>query len=243
MLRTVTHPFTGEVLQPLGYSAKSGRAIYPVCGGAPDDPPNDPPATGTPPATPPAIPPAGEQPTLTQSQVNALLAEERRKATDKASGKYADYDDVKAKAARFDALEAENASTLDKAVAKAKGEGGAEVMAKANARLVAAEVRAQAAAAKFRDPLDALAHLQASGILGQVKVTDDGDVDAAAIKVALETLAKDKAYLLEGPATPPPPPSPGAAGVGSGSSGNGKREVAPGMDRLRTAYSTTGTKA
>jgi hypothetical protein len=195
--------------------------------------------TTTPPVAASAA--ATEQPTLTQSQVNALLAEERRKATEKASGKFTDYDDLKAKAGRLDALEAENATTLEKERNKAKAEGGQEVLAKANARLIAAEVRAQAAAAKFRDPFDALAQLQARGQLGAIKVSDDGDVDGTAIGAALEQLAKDKAYLLE-TAAPPPTPTPGAAGAGAGSATGTARTVAPGVDRMRLAYETGSKK-
>lgn len=249
-METRLHPITGAPMAPIGYTRK-GRAVWPVGGGAPDGDEgntggsgtgNGGSGTGSTSTGTGSAPPAGEQPTLTQSQVNALLAEERRKATDKATGKFADYDDIKAKAARLDALEAENASTLEKERGKAKAEGAQEVLAKANSRLIAAEVRAQAAAAKFRDPLDALAHLQVSGALANVKVTDDGDVDGDAIKAALETLAKDKAYLLVDTTPPPPPPpaTPGAAGVGAGSTGKGAAQVSPGIGRMRDAYGKAG---
>lgn len=248
-MQTRLHPITGAPMAPIGYTRK-GRAVWPVGGGAPDGDEGNTGGSGSTAGTGSttgtgtgSAPPAGEQPTLTQSQVNALLAEERRKATERASSKYGDYEDIKAKAARFDALEAESQTTLERERNKAKAEGATEVLAKANARLVSAEVRAQAAAARFRDPLDALAHLQVSGALRDVKVDDDGNVDGAAIKTALETLAKDKAYLLES-AAPPPPPTPGAAGVGAGSdSGKGtSANVQPGMGRLRSAYGKTSTK-
>ncbi len=245
-MQTRPHPITVAPMSPLGYT-KRGKAIWPVAGGAPDEGENTG-GTGTGGETPPAgststgssTPPA-EQPTLTQSQVNALLAEERRKATERASGKFSDYDEVKRKAGEFDRLQNENETTLERERTKAKQEGASEVLAKANARLVAAEVRAQAAAAKFRDPHDALAHLTVSGALTAIKVSDDGDVDGEAVRTALETLAKDKAYLLTDTTTPPPPPppTPGQAGVGAGSAG-GKREVTPGVGRMRDAYASSG---
>lgn len=230
------HPITGAPMAPLGYT-KRGMPIWPVSGGAPDGDEGS--GTGTPPPAAGTNPPPAAG-TVSQEAVDALVKDRVARARETERAKFADYDDVKAKAARLDALEAENATTLDRERAKAKGEGAAEVMAKANTRLVAAEVRAQAAGLKFRDPHDALAHLTVTGALGQVKVSEDGDVDANAVKAALENLAKDKAYLLE-TTEPPPPPPPGAAGVGTGSAGT-KRETTPGMGTLRNAYANSTTK-
>jgi hypothetical protein len=223
-------------MAPLGYTRK-GKAVWPVSGGAPEPGEQGSGSGQTPPATPPpaATPPAGR--TFTQAEVDDIV---RERAIAETRRKFGDYDDLKAKAQQFDALQAENATTLERERTKAKAEGASEVLSKANRLLIAAEVRALAAAAKFRDPHDALAHLTVTGGLEGVKVSPDGVVDSNAVKAALDTLAKDKAYLLESTEPPPPPPppaSPGAAGVGTGSAGN-KREVQPGMDRLRTAYST-----
>lgn len=119
--------------------------------------------------------------------INERLARER--------AKFADHADLKAKAARLAEIEAANATETEKAVTKAREEGKAEVLTVANARLVNAEVRALAAAAKFRDPTDAIAQL--SSRLGEVKVSDDGEVDGAAIKTLLDDLARTKPYLLD----------------------------------------------
>lgn len=56
-----------------------------------------------------------ESKTFTQEQVNALLASEKRKYGEK----YADYDDLKAKASQFDALEESAKSELQKALDRA----------------------------------------------------------------------------------------------------------------------------
>lgn len=119
--------------------------------------------------------------------INERLARER--------GKFADYNDLKTKAAKLAEIEAANATETEKAVKVAREEGKAEVLTAANARLVNAEVRALAAAAKFRDPTDAIAQL--SSRLGEVSVDDNGEVDGAAIKVLLDSLAKEKPYLLD----------------------------------------------
>lgn len=74
----------------------------------------------------------------------------------------------------------------DDAVAKAT----AAATAKANSRIIKAEIRA-AAAKKLADPRDALRFLD----LEQFDVDDDGEVDAEEIVDAIEQLIKDKPYL------------------------------------------------
>jgi len=53
--------------------------------------------------------------TFTQEQVNALIAQEKRKLGEK----FADYDDLRAKAAKLDQLEQESKTELQKALDKA----------------------------------------------------------------------------------------------------------------------------
>ena len=53
--------------------------------------------------------------TFSQSELNAILAEDRRKT----AGKFADYDDLKAKAAQYDQAEQANKSELQKALDRA----------------------------------------------------------------------------------------------------------------------------
>lgn len=66
----------------------------------------------------------------------------------------------------------------------------AEALAKANERILKAEVRAQAAG-KLADPSDALRYLD----LEQFEVGADGEVDRAAVTDAIEGLVKAKPYL------------------------------------------------
>lgn len=100
---------------------------------------------------------------------------------------------AKASKAELDKLRAEGQSEAEKAIAKAKAEGSAETLAKANARVLKAEVRA-AAAGKMNDPADAVHFLD----LSDFEVGDDGEVDAKAIAKAIDALLKDKPYLGKG---------------------------------------------
>lgn len=106
----------------------------------------------------------------------------------------------------------ETQAKLDEALAKIAGteaEYKAEqerrkvedaALAKANERILKAEIRA-AAAGKLTDPADALHYLDLTGF----QVGDDGEVDRAAVTAAIESLVKSKPYLAaQGGATPPP---------------------------------------
>ena len=107
-----------------------------------------------------------------------------------------------AAAKRLEEIEQANASDLEKAVRKAREEAIAEVQQAANSRLLSAEARALAAEAKFRNPGLAVKAIDLSG----VKVSDDGTVDAKAVRALLADLAKDEPYLVDdGKAARPKP--------------------------------------
>ncbi|MCZ2261578.1 hypothetical protein, partial [Isoptericola sp. QY 916] len=73
-----------------------------------------------------------------------------------------------------------------------------KALAKANDRIRKAEIRA-AAAGVLRDPADALLYLN----LNDIEVSDDGEIDTATVKEAIEGLVKSKPYLAaEGGAGP-----------------------------------------
>lgn len=143
--------------------------------------------------------PAGEPKMLTQEQVNAILAEEKRKTLARFEG----FEDLKAKAEKFDQIEAQNASELEKAVKKADADARADMSAKSNKRLVRAEVKAAAAAAGFHNP--SVAATQLADKFAGIKVSDDGDVDEAAVKALVEQLAKDEPYLVKADTGRPQP--------------------------------------
>lgn len=170
----------------------------------------------------------GYTPPATQADLDRIITDRVLRER----SKYPDYDDLKTKAERLAELEAASASDLDKAVAKAKDEGKAEAQAAVNEVLIAAEVRAAAAEAKFKKPADALALLTAEGKLTPVKVTD-GQADAEAVKTLVDALAKERDYLLESAGSGEPGVVPGTGTTGASST------PAPGMGSLRVAYANT----
>lgn len=114
---------------------------------------------------------------------------------------------------RLEAIEAENLSETEKAIAAARDEGRSEALTLANTRLLQAEIRA-AAAGKIADPADAIKLLD----LSEFEVTDGGEVDTEAIASAIDALVEAKPYLA---ATVRP--------LGTG--GGGARPQAPALSR------------
>ena len=192
--------------------------------GAPEGGPA--PAAAIEPAADPAPATVDEGKTFTQADVDRIIAGRL--------SKYSDYDDLKAKVG---ALEGSTKTDLEHEIEKARNEARAEVQTGANARLVAAEVRALAAELAFRDPADALAQLSAGGKLADVPVSDDGSVDGAAVKAELEALAESKPYLLK-----EAPAGASASLAGIGVSGASAPVVTPGIGRLQSAYANSATK-
>lgn len=107
-------------------------------------------------------------------------------------------------------VKASQMTEQEKAMADARREGATEVMAKANARLLRAEVRA-AAAGRFADAEDACRFLD----LAQFNVGEDGEVDSKAIATAVGKLLQDKPYLAINR-----PQGPGSADQGLNGGGN-----------------------
>lgn len=178
--------------------------------------------TGT---TPPAA-------TFTQDDVNRMVADRLSRER----SKFSDYDDLKAKAAQLDQLQEANASDLEKATKAARAEGAKEVTDRFLGIIRSQEVRAQAAALRFRNPQLAVAALRERGTLDTIKVNDDGTVDTAAVERELKALAEAESYLIV--TEEKKPASPAEAGVGAGSStGKGeKRDTPPGIPTLAAAY-------
>lgn len=153
----------------------------------------------TPPVeTPPADPPKGFQPITSQEELDralgARLAREREK--------FADYGDLKTKAAEYDkALEAAK-TEQEKAVEAARREGETSALERANSRLVAAEARALAAEARFHNPALAARAIDLAG----VAVDDSCKVDVTTLKARLKELADAEPYLVDDGKRPAPKP-------------------------------------
>lgn len=145
---------------------------------------------------PPKFEPITSQEELDR-RIGPRLAREREK--------YADYEELKKVKAERDA-EIEAARTdHEKAVDAARKEGESTALERANARVVRAEAKA-AAGGRFHDPEVAVRLLN----LSDVKVGEDGSVDAAVLKTKLDALAAEHPYLVnEGKSKPKSDPSQG----------------------------------
>lgn len=159
----------------------------------PDDPETPAPEpTPEPDATPPPAPDLGE------AGRKAIDAERNaRKAAEK---------QLKTMQAELEQLRTATQSEQERAIAAAKAEGRAEVLAESNRRLIAAEVKA-AAASRLHDPADALRLLD----LDQFEVGADGAVNVDSITAAIAELVEAKPYLAAG-AKPAPAPTGSAEG-------------------------------
>ncbi|MET9479873.1 hypothetical protein [Streptomyces sp. NPDC006638] len=155
----------------------------------PPAPPAVPPAAGTDPAGPPegdpVLGPAGEK----------ALAEWKKRAKDAEQ-------QAKDQAARLKAFEDRDKTEAEK---QAEALTAAKARADSATRLaVSASVQALAGG-RFQDPLDAVEALQNGSYL-----TDAGEVDQAAITVALDDLLTKKPHwAASGPRAPRPDPSQG----------------------------------
>lgn len=134
---------------------------------------------------------------------------------------------------KLDSIEQQNKSESekerDKAVKEAEDRVRNETLTTTNARLVRYEMRARAAG-KLTNIEDAERFLDMS----EFKVSDDGDVDGAAIDKAIDALVSERPYLA-GKQKP-------KGDVDQGARGNGASEVAPGRARLAKGYAESGTK-
>lgn len=177
---TLLDPASGAPLRAIGMR-KDGGPVWPVLGAAEDG--------GEEKSDENDSKPDGDTRTFTQAELDRVVSD--RLARERA--KFGDYETLKAAKAELDQIKADNASELDKAVAAARKEGETAAATRANQRLVAAEARALAAAAKFHDPRDAAQLVD----LSKVKVGDDGEVDADAIKALIDQLATERPYLVK----------------------------------------------
>jgi hypothetical protein len=137
-----------------------------------------------------AAPEGVESPAVTEGA--PALGDAGKKALDAMK---AERNEAKAEAKRiadeFAALKAQvEGKQAEFEAQKAAREVEQSALAKANDRIIKAEVKA-ASAGKLADPLDALKFLD----LGSFEVDDDGNVDSSAIAAAIGALIADKPYL------------------------------------------------
>lgn len=134
----------------------------------------------------------GFKPPSSQSELDRIIQArvDRVKATPPA-----DYDDLKAKAARLDEIDAANATELEKAQQRAEAAEAAAANATANANKIAkrAAIIAAASTAKAVDPA-MVADLLATN--DAVTIDDAGQVTGA--DTAVKALLEEKTFLVGG---------------------------------------------
>lgn len=173
-----------------------------------------------------ATPPDGGNSTFTPPSSQDELDRIVSKRLERERSKYADYDDLKAKAQQFDQMSEQNKTELQK-LQDAVAERDAQLAdLPKQARSQAIRFASQATSAGFLDPEDALLNLA------------DVDLsDSDAVKTALDELAERKPHLVrqdkKKPATRPKPAK-GDADDGPDKGLSGKERAAA---ALRQAYS------
>lgn len=217
-------------LAPVGYR-RDGRPIYPVLGAAPNDPSSDP--------ADPAEPPVS---TVTQDDLNRLLAREKvqggRAAVKKLLGDLG-FETPEALGAFITTKREADQAALSEV--ERREQAAAELERQANQRLADAETRERAAVRRT-----VLAGLGASGedladavVLIERVLADQPDADEAAVTVLAEQL-KERRPNLFGQQTPPPAPGGSPAGGPPSRGGLPPRPGAAGLEMARRRGFVTG---
>lgn len=156
----------------------------------------DPTGTTSQAAPPPAQPPATTGKLFTQEELNRYLADERKKER----GKFADYDDLKTKAAKLAEIEQANLTEAEKlqkqlddarqAIARAE-QARLDALETVKTSTIRAAVVSKAAELNFENPEDAYSLLDKTGL----SISDAGQVEG--VETALKSLAEQKKYLIK----------------------------------------------
>lgn len=126
-------------------------------------------------------------PPATQADLDRIVEARLARERDKFKG----YDDLKAKAEKWDQLEDEKKTPSEKAIEEARAQAAGETSAKYERRIASTEIKSIAATVGFLDPADALA------VLGDEVPKKDDEIDVDELKKRVEKLATDKPYLVK----------------------------------------------
>ncbi|MFB3980339.1 hypothetical protein [Microbacterium proteolyticum] len=126
-------------------------------------------------------------PPATQADLDRIVEARLARERDKFKG----YDDLKAKAEKWDQLEDEKKTPSEKAIEEARAQAAGETSAKYERRIASTEIKSLAATVGFLDPADALA------VLGDEVPKKDDEIDVDELKKRVEKLAADKPYLVK----------------------------------------------
>lgn len=228
MKNTLNHPSTGTRYDVPLYVSESGRAFYPIGGAAEDGGGDGGDGTGGDGGDGDKGDKGGDNEGDLGDAGKKALQEEReaRKAAERRAKKAEEA---------AEALRNRDKTDDEKKLDEAKKAGRAEADAVNNSRLINAELRALAAAAKMRDPRDAIAQLRDH--LSDIEV-EDGEADSKALSKLLDDLKKNKAYLFDdGKSTT----THQDAGIG-GTGGDAPANLGTGRARIKSAIDASSKK-
>jgi hypothetical protein len=183
----LTHPLTGQPLQAVFVSEKTGRIFWPVIGAAEDGGDGSDGGEGYQGHADVSLDELKAQLAdlgLTPGQLKGRLAASR-KWEDRAKEKDPEFQSAKEKAAQYDALLASTQTDQERAVIEARQEAKAAALQEAAPRIVRAEFRAAAKGVLGAEQLEAfLEDYSPTNYL-----TDSGDVDEQKVTAKVAKLA------------------------------------------------------
>lgn len=194
---------------------------------------------GDPPKPPAGGEPKGDAPKLTQAEVDRIVKD--RVARERA--KFADYDDVKARAAKFDELDAANKTELEREKeARSAAEAKATQASSAAERVaIRSAVVAAAAEAGALKPADVVALLPKGAVT--VTIDDDGEVEVVGAEEAVAAILKERKHWLKPDGTAQRQGGSFDGGAGAGA-GNGKADFRTSTkDELNTELAKYGLRS
>lgn len=164
-------------------------------------------------APPPAQPPQATGKTFTQEEVNRIMNETKKEVR----SKFADYEDLKAKAAKLAEIELSQMSEAEKlqkqleaaqqAIARAE-QDRLNALETVKQSTIRSAVVSKAAELNFENPEDAYSLLDKTGL----SLNDAGQVEG--VEAALKSLAETKKYLIKQQRASLEPFNPAGSGQG-----------------------------
>lgn len=157
--------------------------------------------------------PEGNDKTFTQAELDQVVRDRLKRERDR----YADYDDLKTKASKFDEYEEQNRSATEKAIAKAASDAKAEAQREFEQERRGDRLRVAVAkrARDLADVDDVVLNVERGDLDGLFD--KDGAVDEAALGTTLDDLLERKPHLKAGPPGTPSGDADGGRGQGGSS--------------------------
>lgn len=217
---TLRDPRTGDPLRALGWGRRG--IIWPVIGGAPDDPPADPANPPADPANPPADPPKDPADTGGKGSKEAVLADlaNERKERQALQARLEKLKPLEKLAEALGGGDTDKGKTELEAITARQDALEKQL---ATARLAAVSAKVEATASNWHDPADAVLQLGGAEALAKYLDQTTGAVNTAQIAADLAKVLETKAYLAKPAGAGGQPGRPGrdpGQGAGNGDTGS-----------------------